>query len=106
MPTGTGGRPGRAADDEVAEEEVLERVCGMGVWAVNHRRALTSRDDKKQDRIGTWEPHRAPGWLPQHDRRQVLQDRVEEQQAAQPRCALGWRSLVPGARSRIAAFGR
>jgi hypothetical protein len=42
MPTGTGGRPGRAA---------VERVCGMGVWAVNRRRALTPRDDKNKIKL-------------------------------------------------------
>jgi hypothetical protein len=33
MATGTGGKPGRSSEDR-AEDEAVERVCGMGVWAV------------------------------------------------------------------------
>ena len=29
MATGTGGKPGRSSEDRA-----VERVCGMGVWAV------------------------------------------------------------------------
>src|SRR6266536_3442157 len=46
MPTGAGGKSGRAA-----VEVAVERVCGMGVWAVCRRRALTHRDDKNKIKL-------------------------------------------------------